>query len=123
MGHETSRPSAHELEQQPQFDPSMIERFGLGPEEANSVVSYGNYTGTLAAMLNDERCPVGNIVAEAYQQEGIVGVETKFAALSMMSNEFSVPISAKTRSYHEGTISRDELVVQDKSPGGPDFLV
>jgi hypothetical protein len=123
MGHETSRPSAHELEEQAQFDPSMIERFGLGPEEANSVVSYGNYTGTLATMLNDERCPVGNIVADADQQEGIAGVETKFAALSMMSSEFSVPISAKTRSYHDGAISRDELVTQDKSPGEPDFLV
>jgi len=123
MGHETSRPSAPELEQQTQFDPSMIERFGLGPEEANTVVSYGNYTGTLATMLNDERCPVGNVIADAYQQEGIAGVETKFTALSMMSNEFSVPISAQTRGFHEGTISRDELVAPVKPPGDPDFLV
>jgi hypothetical protein len=120
MGHETIGRPAPEVEE---FDPSIIERFGLGPEEANTIVSYGNYTGTLAAMLNDERCPVGNVIADAYQTEGIAGVETKFAALSMMSSDFAVSIGDKTRGFHEGTVSRDELAALHQPPGEPDFLV
>ena len=86
-------------------------------------MSYGHYTGTLASMLTDERCPVGNVVAQAYEEKGLAGVEEKFMALSMMSNDFSVNISEKTRAFHEGVVSRDELVTHDQPPGEPDFLV
>lgn len=123
MGHEHFAQPSDELDSQhAPFDPTIIERFGLGPEEVNTVVSYGHYTGTLASVLTDERCPVGSIVAAAYQEKGLAGVEEKFAALSMMSSDFMVEISDKTRGYHDGSVSRDELVASAELPGEPDFL-
>lgn len=107
---------------QAQFDPSLVDRFGLGPEEAATIISYGKYTGTLGAMLTDERCPVGNVIESAYEKDGISGVEAQFGALSVMASDFSVTISARTRGFHEGSISRDELVVQPQNPEVPDFL-
>ena len=77
-------------------------KYGLGIEEANQIVSFGNYTGTVAQMLNDEKCPVGGMVSNAYQEKGIEGVQEQFKNLGTMDKNFSVKVS-------EVTIQREQV--------------
>jgi hypothetical protein len=118
MGYEGFPVQPPEAIDAPVFDESyFLDTFGLGPRETSTVVTFGNHTGTVAAMLADGSCPVGGIVAEAYKAEGLAGVEQKLTSLGALSADFSVPISEATRSYHAGTIQRDELLAER-----PDFL-
>jgi hypothetical protein len=71
----------------------ISENFGLGVEEAFQTVSFGNYTGTVAQMLADEKCPVGAMVSGAYKEKGLDGVSEQFKTLSQMDSRFSVQIS------------------------------
>lgn len=99
----------------------FLDKYGLGPEEVNSPIQFGGYEGTVAEMLEDGRCPVGNALAEGYRSGGIEGVATKIAGLQMVFGEFTIPISDKTRSFHEGTTDRESLLAEN--PGeSPDFL-
>jgi hypothetical protein len=80
----------------------LNDRFGIGVEEAAQQVSFGSYTGTVAQMLGDERCPVGGMVSTAYREKGIAGVAEKLKALGEMDPKFSVEIT-------EATIEREQL--------------
>lgn len=102
----------------------ILDTYGLGPQEAASIITFGSYTGTVAAMLTDERCPVGGIVATAYAAEGIAGVETKLDAVKTLYGDFELAIGEETRSYHQGSTQREDLLAQAvmrEEP--PDFLV
>ncbi len=57
------------------------ERFGIGVEEAMQQVTFGGYTGTVAQMLGDARCPVGGMISTAYEEKGLEGVSEKFKTL------------------------------------------
>lgn len=72
------------------------DHFGIGVEEAAQQVTFGNYTGTVAQMLDDERCPVGGMVSAAYQEKGLEGVAEKFKMLGEMDPKFSVKITEET---------------------------
>ncbi len=74
----------------------LQQRFGLGVEEAMQQVSFGSYTGTVAQMLYDERCPVGGMVESVYQEHGLEGVEGMFKTLRQMDPKFEVKISPVT---------------------------
>lgn len=74
----------------------LQQRFGIGVEEAMQQVAFGNYTGTVAQMLSDERCPIGGIVEGAYQARGIEGVEEKFKTFTLLDPKFKVEISSTT---------------------------
>jgi hypothetical protein len=74
----------------------LNDHFGIGVEEAAQQVSFGSYTGTVAQMLGDERCPVGGMVSTAYQEKGIAGVAEKLKALAEMDPNFSVEITEAT---------------------------
>jgi hypothetical protein len=74
----------------------LSERFGIGAEEAMQQVAFGSYTGTVAQMLGDEKCPVGGMVSTAYQEKGIEGVAEKFKTLSELDPRFSVKITEAT---------------------------
>jgi hypothetical protein len=80
----------------------LSERFGLGAEEAMQQVAFGSYTGTVAQMLGDEKCPVGDMVSTAYQEKGIDGVAEKFKTLGEMDSRFSVKIT-------ESTVQREQV--------------
>ncbi len=99
----------------------FLDTYGLGPEEIETTITFGTYTGTVAEMLVDERCPVGNIVADAYATEGIAGVEAKLTGMRMVYGDFKLDISETTRSYHSGASDR-ETILQRSSSGEPDFL-
>jgi hypothetical protein len=100
----------------------FLDTYVLGPQELDSTIAFGAHTGSVAAMLGDEGCPVGGILAEAYKSDGISGVESKLEGLSTFSSGgFSLPISEQTRSFHEGTTDRDTLLRQP-SGESPDFL-
>lgn len=75
---------------------ALSARFGIGIEEASQQVTFGSYTGTVAQMLDDERCPVGAMVGAAYEEEGVEGVIKKFKALHEMDSGFSVEIAETT---------------------------
>lgn len=75
---------------------ALNERYGLGIEEASQPVTFGAYTGTVAQMLSDDRCPVGGMVQEAYQERGIEGVAEKLRTLGALDSRFSVSISEAT---------------------------
>ncbi len=103
----------------PDYD-HFLNTYGLGPDEVNAEAVFGNHRGTMGGMLSDERCPVGGMMAQAYQAEGLAGVEKQMGLLHAMSPDFTVAISEQTREYHAGTTSREDLVSQQ--PERPDFL-
>jgi hypothetical protein len=74
----------------------LAERYGLSPEDAAQEVTFGTYTGTVAQMLSDERCPVGSMVETAYAESGIEGVSEKFKTLAQLDPRFTVEISEQT---------------------------
>lgn len=74
----------------------LNDHFGIGAEEAEQQVSFGSYRGTVAQMLGDEKCPVGEMVSTAYQEKGVAGVAEKFKALGEMDPNFSVQITKAT---------------------------
>jgi len=80
----------------------LNERYGIGTEEAMQQVFYGSFQGTVAQMLNNEKCPVGGILSTAYQEQGIEGVAEKLNAFSTIDPKFSVKIT-------EATIQRENL--------------
>ena len=101
----------------------LLETYGLGPQEMDQTVSFGNYTGTVAAMFTDERCPVGKMVADTYRAEGIDGVERKISGLQGLDGSFALTISEDTKSFHEGAVKRDELLKKPElTKEEPDFL-
>lgn len=118
-------PEALEAAAEPPLDfGHILDTYGLGPQEASAVISFGNYTGSVGAMLTDERCPVGGIVSDAYTADGISGVETKLEALKTLYGDFDLHVSHETRSYHEGTLDRSALFASVTPPEEPpSFLV
>lgn len=74
----------------------LIDRYGLGMAEATQQVKFGDYTGTVAEMLNDARCPVGGKIRDAYKGTGIDGVIEQFEALNIMVRDFKIEITAPT---------------------------
>jgi hypothetical protein len=126
MSFEGPTPTPQEaLVDQPVIDfDHILDTYGLGPQEASATITFGNYTGTVAAMLLDERCPVGGVVAGAFAAEGIAGVDTKLGALKTLYGDFDLRVSDETRSYHEGVTERSDLLTkatQHEEP--PGFLV
>ena len=75
----------------------LKEQYGLGIEEANQIVSFGKYTGTMAQMLGDEKCPVGEMVSSAYKEKGLDGVEETFKNLRALDSNFNPVISEAAR--------------------------
>lgn len=88
------------------------EQFGLGREELQQTVTFGGHQGSVAAMLTDEKCPVGGKLAEAYREGGLEAVQTKANQLSEFAPEFSLPIVA----------SSWQREAQKKEPQRSDFL-
>ena len=75
----------------------LLTRFGLSAEEASQEVSFMNHTGTVASMVTDEKCPVGNLIEQRKQEEGIEGVQKVFQQLGEMSmGGVQVTVSEKT---------------------------
>ena len=70
--------------------------FGLGLEELPQVVTFGSHTGTVAAMLLDEKCPVGGKIQEAYAQGGLEAVQQKLGQLTEFAPEFSIRVAPQT---------------------------
>ena len=111
MSHHESFPTAAQ-EQAPQEaifhqdgslnEAFLGERFGIGVDEAMQHVTFGSYTGTVAQMLGDERCPVGGMVSTAYEEEGLGGVAELFKTLGQMDPRFSVKIT-------EATVKREQV--------------
>lgn len=89
----------HEVPPVPIFNPDgsinekvLKHEYGLEAEEASQEVVFGSYKGTVAEMLGDRRCPVGEMVRSAYKQTGLAGVVGQFEALSAMDPNFQVEI-------------------------------
>jgi hypothetical protein len=74
----------------------LYERFGIGTDEALQIVTFGAYTGTVAQMLADEKCPVGSMLSTAYVEHGIDGVSAKLKTLEDLDPGFSVKITETT---------------------------
>ncbi len=74
----------------------LREQYGLGAEEAMQTVNFGSYSGTVAQMLGDERCPVGGMVKAAYREKGLEGVEGTFKSLGALDPNFKPIISEST---------------------------
>ena len=89
-------------------------KFGIGIEEAVQLVSFGNHNGTVAQMLDDEKCPVGNMLAESYQEKGLEGVIEKFKFLEAMDKNFRVEVT-KTSLRREESKKKDKNNFQEPS--------
>lgn len=79
----------------------LRQRFGLGIEEANQPVVFGSYQGTVGQMLDDARCPVGAMASQAYEKDGLQGLDAMFNNLAMVDKHFSVEITSATREREE----------------------
>lgn len=88
------------------------EQFGLGREELQKTVTFGDHLGSAAAMLIDGKCPIGGKLAEAYREGGLKAVRTKVTQLSEFAPEFNLPIAA----------SSWQREAQRNEPPGSDFL-
>lgn len=88
----------------------LLDRYGLGPEELDTEVSFGEYSGTLAEAVSDERCPVGGMLEKAYAEGGLEAIGRKLGAFSMLDEGFQVQIGDRTRAYHRGEVARDEFL-------------
>ena len=88
----------------------LNDQYGLGIEEASQEVSFGTYAGTVAEMLDEERCPVGGMIRSAYHETGIEGVIEKFDILSKMDPNFKVEVT-------EPTIKREIVKKNQIFPG------
>ena len=100
----------------------FLDKYGLGPHEIDTVMSFNGHTGTLGSILDDERCPVGGIFANAYSENGLSGIETKITGLKMIYGaDLPLDISKGTRDFHEGTTSREQLLQQPRQET-TDFL-
>lgn len=120
-GEAHSFPPAAEVvdDQEPPLDyEAILNNFGIGPDEADAVVSFGAYTGTLGSVLSDDRCPVGGMLSKAHKAGGIEGVATKLAGFASVDESFSVEISDRTRAYHEGTVGREDLLHRQRPEVG-----
>lgn len=74
----------------------LANSFGIGAEEAMQEVTFGGWTGTVAQMLGDKKCPVGDMVSLAYTEKGIEGVTETLKTFSQLDPKFSVRITEKT---------------------------
>ncbi len=75
---------------------NLTKLYGLGVEEATQEIQWGAYSGTVAQMLDDARCPVGGRLQVAYREEGIAGVIGAFEGLRTLDPGFKVEISDET---------------------------
>lgn len=78
----------------------LSQQFGLGVTEATQVVNFGAYSGTVAEMLSDARCPVGGMVRKAFESKGIEGVVEKFEQLGQLDPQFKVKVAEATIETH-----------------------
>lgn len=102
MNHEVSPPQIRKPDGSPN-ERVLNDQFGIGIEEANQRVQFGNYTGTVLDMLSDRRCPVGDKLHTTYLEAGIDGVVKQLEALSAMDPNFRVEITPQTleRNYEK----------------------
>lgn len=94
---------------------NLNKHYGLGVKEAMQTVKFGEYTGTVAEMLADGRCPVGGRIRTAFETTGIDGVLNQFGALNIMEPNFKVEITEATikRARSEaGDIKKNQIFPQ-----------
>jgi len=74
----------------------LMDRYGIGIEEAMQEVVFGNYRGSFAQALASEGCPLDTILSTAYAENGIEGVQDKVRGLSELDPRFQLEISPAT---------------------------
>jgi hypothetical protein len=90
---------------------NYLETYGLGPQDVNQQVEWGTYKGTVRSMLDDEKCPVGGMVAKAYEEDGIAGVQAKLTGLGELDPKFVPKISEDTHKYHaDGKVKQNDFI-------------
>jgi hypothetical protein len=92
---------------------AMLDRYGLGPDELNTVVGYNGQSAPLIKVLAEEKCPVGGWVEQANREEGLAGVEKKLGLFGMMDAGFRVQIGGTTREYHAATDPNDRAAARE----------
>ena len=109
-------------EEQMGRDPEFyLNTYGVGPDELDQQVAFAGHEGTFRAMLDDAACPVGGQLAAQFAERGLEGVTGFFTGLTMMGAKAA--LSTRTRDYHGGKVSRDELLGKPAVPdSAADFL-
>ncbi|HUY53441.1 MAG TPA: hypothetical protein VMV24_02610 [Candidatus Dormibacteraeota bacterium] len=85
----------------------LIEQYGIGAGEAMLEVTFGNYRGTIAQMLSNDKCPVGHMVKTAYEEKGLDGVVETFKTLTI-DDDFSARLTKETLRREEEKITSVE---------------
>ena len=109
MGYEFGAAPAEVIDEQIFDDAYFLDNTGLGPEETAAEVSYNGHVGTLAQALQDKKCPLRDMIAEGFQEEGLAGTQKKLDAFAVLSGS-KIMVSDTTRAFHAGTISRDTIL-------------
>jgi hypothetical protein len=109
-------------------DNFYLTRFGLGPDETSmpvihiDAVSGKEYSGTVAQML--DRCEhVAAGLARHFAANGLDGLEKSIEAIKFNDPEFPLAVGDRTRRYHTGELSKDELLAVPEPVEDSDFLV
>lgn len=76
-----------------QVDPRLNDEFfrsnyGISLEEASQPIEAGQYRGTMGQMLTDEKCPVGAMVSEAFQEGGREAAQQKIESFKPIFPNF-----------------------------------
>ncbi len=88
---------------------NLWSRFGLQERDVAKTIEYGGNKGTVAEMLNDQRCPVGGMLERTFTKKGITGVAEKFGDLR---EEYEInlgEVSAETIVINQDPVLKAEL--------------
>lgn len=76
-------------------DAYMMSTYGMTSEEGRQGIQFREWNGTIAQMLSDPRCPVGEMIKNAHQDNGTEGVQQAFLGLRMMAPDVKIEVSPK----------------------------
>lgn len=81
-------------------DEHMMATYGLTSEEGRQNIEFGQWKGTFAQMVSDERCPVGGMIKNAHASDGFEGTQRTLEGLKMMAPELQISIAPKTSEHY-----------------------
>lgn len=91
---------AAELSREQAEQAEILKAHGVSWEEGQQYVTAGKYGGTFVDMILDEKCPVGSMIKDAYEEgkqdgRGVEAVQEKLDSLKMIFSNFSANVGKR----------------------------
>lgn len=95
------------------------ESYGLDLEELSQVVSFREYSGSVAEMLNSPNCPIGGIVKEAYKKGGKEEVIDTMKNIQVLDENFNPKLKKPEIKNNTQEATKDIKDPKDKDQNEP----